>query len=151
MTAVPRITGSKLRVKISDGASPEVFTADCLINTSRGIKFTSDTKQTIMPDCDNPDDPAWKSVTKDGLSATITGAGMLYTASVADWFDWFNSDDSKNIQFDLYVPLASGGGYWQAPFKLTDFEITSDGNKEQSTCNVTLVSDGAVDWTDAAA
>jgi hypothetical protein len=151
MTAVPRVTGSKLLVKIGDGASPEQFIADCLINTSRGIKFTSDTKQTIMPDCDNPDDPAWKSVTKDGLSATITGAGMLYTSSVSEWYTWFNSDDAKNIQFTLNIPLASGGGYWAGAFKLTDFEITSDGNKEQSTCNVTLVSDGAVAWTAASA
>jgi hypothetical protein len=104
-----------------------------------------------MPDCDNPDDPAWKSVTKDGLSATISGAGMLYTASVSEWYTWFNGDDSKNIQFTLNVPLASGGGYWQGAFKLTNFEVTSDGNKEQSTCNVTLVSDGAVTWNDAAA
>lgn len=151
MAPVPSVTGSKLLVKIGDGASPEVFTADCLINTSRGVKFTSDTNQTIMPDCDNPDDPAWKSVTKDGLTATITGAGMLYTASVSDWYDWFNSDDAKNIQFALNVPLAKGGGYWAGAFKLTDFEVTSDGNKAQSTCNVTLMSDGPVAWTDAAA
>jgi hypothetical protein len=151
MTAVPRVTGSKLLVKIGDGASPEVFTADCLINTSRGIQFQSDTNEFIMPDCYNPDDPAWKSVTKDGLSATISGAGMLYTASVADWYEWFAGDDAKNIQFTLNVPLASGGGYWAGAFKLTSFEVTSDGNKEQSTCTVTLVSDGPVTWTDAAA
>jgi hypothetical protein len=104
-----------------------------------------------MPDCDNPDDPAWKSVTKDGLSATISGAGMLYTASVSDWFDWYKGDIGKNIQFALNVPLASGGGYWEGSFKLTNFEVTSDGGKEQSTCNVTLVSDGVVTWTDASA
>ena len=151
MAAVPRVTGSKLLVKIGDGASPEVFTADCLINTSCGIQFQSDTNEFVMPDCDNPDDPAWKSVTKDGLSATISGAGMLYTASVADWFDWYKGDNGKNIQFALNVPLASGGGSWSGSFKLTQFEVTSDGNKEQSTCTVTLVSDGPVAWTDAAA
>ena len=105
MTAVPRVTGSKLLVKIGDGADPEVFTADCLINTSRGIQFQSDTNEFIMPDCDNPDDPAWKSVTKDGLSATISGAGMLYTASVSDWWNWYKGDIGKNIQFALNVPL----------------------------------------------
>lgn len=151
MTAVPRVTGSKLLVKIGDGQETETFAADCLINTSRGIQFQSDTNEFVMPDCDNPDDPAWKSVTKDGLSATISGAGMLYTASVSDWYDWFNGDDAKNIQFTLNVPLASGGGYWAGAFKLTQFEVTSDGNKEQSTVSVTLVSDGAVSWTDASA
>ena len=151
MTAVPRVTGSKLLVKIGDGASPEVFTPDCLINTSRGIQFQTDTNEYIQPDCDNPDDPAWKSVTKDGLSATINGAGMLYTSSLKDWFTWYASDDAKNIQFAVNVLLAAGGGCWQGAFKLTNFEITSDGNKEQSTCTVTLVSDGTVTWEDASA
>lgn len=149
MAPVPRVTGSKLLVKIGDGATPEVFTADCLINTSRGIQFQSDTNEFIMPDCTNPEDPAWKSVTKDGLSATITGAGMLYTASVAEWYTWFNGDDAKNIQFALNVTLALGGGHWLGAFKLTAFEVTSDGNKDQSTCNVTLVSDGPVTWVPA--
>jgi hypothetical protein len=140
-----------LLVKIGDAASPEVFTPDCLINTSRGIQFQSDTNEFVMPDCDNPDDPAWKSVTKDGLSATISGAGMLYTASLSEWYTWFNGDDGKSILFSVNVLLAAGGGYWEGSFKLTQFEVTSDGNKEQSTCNVTLVSDGAVTWNDAAA
>lgn len=151
MTAVPRVTGSKLVVQFTDGASPEEFAPDCLINTTRGIQFQSDTNEFIMPDCDNPDDPAWKSVTKDGLSATISGAGMLYTASLPDMYAWFNGDDSRNMRFKVNVPLASGGGYWAGAFKLTQLEVTSDGNKDQSTCNMTFVSDGPVTWNDAAA
>ena len=151
MAPVPRVQGSKLLVQIGDGAAPEVFAADCLINTSRGIQFQSDTTQTVMPDCDNPDDPAWKSLQKDGLTATISGAGMLYTASLSEWFTWFNSDNAKNVRFLLNVPLASGGGYWQGAFKLTDFQPQTDGNKDVATCSVTLVSDGPVTWTDAAA
>ena len=151
MAPVPSVTGSKLLVKIGDGGSPETFAHDCLINTSRGIQFQSDTNQVIMPDCDNPDDPAWKSVQKDGLSATISGAGMLYTASVKDWFDWFNSDNAKNIQVAINVALASGGGYWSGAFKLSDFQVQAGGNKEVAEVTVTLVSDGALTWTDAAA
>jgi hypothetical protein len=142
MTAVPKITGSKLLVQIGDGASPETFAHDCLINTKRGIQFTSETNETIMPDCDNPDDPAWKSVTKDGFQATISGAGMLYAASIGEWWAWFDSDDAKNIRFNV-----TPAGYWQGAFKLTQFEVTGDGNKDVATSNVTLVSDGAVTWT----
>jgi hypothetical protein len=92
-----------------------------------------------------------QAIQVDGLSATISGGGMLYTASLSEWYTWFNGDDGKNIQFSVNVLLAAGGGYWEGSFKLTQFEVTSDGNKEQSTCNVTLVSDGAVTWNDAAA
>lgn len=146
---VPRVTGSKLLVQIGDGASPEVFTHDCLINTKRGIQFSSETNEFIMPDCDNPDDPAWKSVSKDGLSAQISGAGMLYTSSVATWFAWLIGDIGKNVRFNLNVGAPAGGGYWAGSFKLTQFEVTSDGNKDESTCSVTLVSDGVVTWVPA--
>lgn len=147
MTAVPRISGSKLLVQIGDAASPETFTHDCLINTQRGIQFNSDTQEHVMPDCDNPEDPAWKDVSKDGLSITVTGAGMLYTSSVETWWDWFNSDDAKNCRIKLNVAGASGGGYWAVPMKLTSMEISADDNKATATCQVTLVSNGAATWT----
>lgn len=150
MTAVPRVTGSKLLVQISDSGSPDTFAHDCLINTQRGIQFSSETNEQIMPDCDNPDDPAWKAVTKDGLSATITGAGMLYAPSVEEWWDWFKADLSKSVRFNLNLAGSAGGGYWAGSFKLTQFEVSGDSNKEVATAQVTLVSDGAVVWFDNA-
>lgn len=150
MAPVPRVTGSKLLVQIGDGADPEVFTHDCLINTERGIVFSSETSEQVMPDCSSPDDPAWKAVTKDGLSAAISGSGMLYTSSVEDWWDWFKGDIGKNVRFNLNVGAPAGGGYFSGTFKLTNFEITSDGNKEVSTASVSLVSDGVVTWVPAA-
>lgn len=142
MTAVPRVKGSKLLVQIGNGATPETFTHDCLINTKRGVQFSSEKTESIMPDCDNPDDPAWKSVSKDGFQATISGAGMLFAASIGTWWDWYNSDNAKNVRFNV-----TPAGYWQGAFKLTDFEVTADGNKDTATSTVTLVSDGAVVWT----
>lgn len=151
MTAVSRVPGSKLLVQIGDGATPtEQFAHDCLINTSRGIQFNADTNEYIMPDCDNPDDPAWKDVTKDGLSVTITGSGMLHATSVETWFAWWKDDATKNIRFKLNLAGASGGGHWSGAFHLTQMEISADGQKDTATANVTLVSSGAVTWTDAA-
>lgn len=151
MTAVAKVTGSKLLVQIGDGATPtETFAHDCLINTSRGIQFESETSEAIMPDCNNPDDPAWKVVTKDGMSVTISGAGMLHTPSVETWFNWFKQAASKNIRFNVNVAGASGGGYWSGAFHLTTMEVSGDSNKDVATVSVTLKSDGAVAWTDNA-
>lgn len=148
MTAVPRVSGSKLLVQIGDGATPtETFAHDCFINTSRGIQFQSETNEFIMPDCDNPDDPSWKEVTKDGLSVTITGAGMLYAASAETWFNWWKDDATKNVRFKLNV---AGTGYWAGAFHLTQLEISADSNKDTATASITLVSSGAVTWTDVA-
>jgi predicted secreted protein len=151
MAPVKKIAGENLLVQIGDGGGPETFTHDCLINTERGIQFQSDSNQEVIPDCNNPSDPGWKTLNKDGLTATITGAGMLHTPSVETWFNWFNSDDAKNCRVLLNgVLLANGGGYWAGAFKLTNFEITGP-RKQSSTVSVTLVSDGAVTWHDASA
>lgn len=151
MAPVKHLAAAQLLIQIGDGADPETFAHDCLINTERGIAFTSDSNQTIIPDCTNPLDPAWKDVQKDGLAAQITGAGMLHTPSIKTWFNWFNSDDAKNIRILLNgVSLANGGGHWAGAFKLTAFEVTGPGGrKEKSTVSVTLVSDGAITWVDA--
>ncbi len=149
MAPVNKMPGTKLLVQIGDGADPEVFAHDCLINTDRGINFSADTNREVVPDCDDPDAPGWSTVSKDGLSATITGSGMLHTSSVADWFDWFDGADAKNVRVNLNVGAAAGGGYWAGAFKLTSFEVSGPG-KNTATCSVTLESDGVITWTDAA-
>jgi hypothetical protein len=150
-TPVDVLNGEQLLVQISDGASPEVFAADCLINTDRGIQFSSDTTEDVIPYCDAPDTPGWKTLTVDGLQATINGSGKLHTTSVPDWFAWYTSGESKNCRVLLNgVALAKGGGYWVGAFKLTSFQVTGQ-RKQKAESSVTLVSDGPVVWTDAAA
>lgn len=150
MAPVKTINGTQLLVQIGDGASPEVFAADCLINTDRGISFSSDTNEFIVPDCDSPDDPAWKETTKDGLAAAITGGGMLHSSSIPDWHDWFISKDTKNVRVLMNnVSLANGGGHWAGAFHLTSWELSGTRN-EKATVSVTLASSGVVTWVPAA-
>jgi len=151
MAPVKSMSGVQLLVQIGDGEASESFAHDCLINTDRGIAFASDTNRHIEPDCLNPEDPAWSSINKDGLSATITGAGTLHTLSVADWDAWFNGNDAKNIRVKLNgVSLANGGGHWAGAFKLTGWEVTGARN-EKANASVTLESDGVVAWVPASA
>lgn len=149
MAVVKTMNGTSLLIQISDGASPETFTHDCLINAERGIQFSSDVNEFLVPDCDTPDEPAWKETTKDGLSASITGGGMLHTTSVETWFNWFKDDATKNIRVNVNVSAANGGGYWAGAFHLTAFEIGGNRN-EKATVSVTLISNGPITWTDAA-
>jgi hypothetical protein len=148
MPTVKTMNGTSLLVQIGDGASPENFTHDCLINTSRGIQFSADTNEFIVPDCINVEDPAWKEVTKDGLSAAVNGAGMANTPSIKAWFDWWRGKDTKNCRIRVNVDGADGGGYWQGAFHLTSFEVTGERNaKAENT--VSLMSSGEVVWVDA--
>jgi hypothetical protein len=148
-TPAKTIRGKQLLVQISDGASPENFVADCLINTDRGIRFTSDTTSDTVAYCDEPDSPAWTEIDKNGLTATIPGSGKLHTSSVEEWFEWYTSNDAKNCRVLLNgVAAADGGGYWEGAFKLTEWEVTGP-EKEKVTSAVTLVSHGPVTWVPA--
>lgn len=148
---VKSMVGKKLLIKIGDGATPEVFADDCLVNTERGIAFSTESTPEVIPYCDTPDSPGWTVLTIDGLSAAINGAGKLHTASVKTWFNWLKSGLAKNIRVELVgVTLANGGGYWQGAFKLTTFEVTGP-ETGRATTTVALANDGEVTWVDASA
>jgi predicted secreted protein len=138
MAQAATIRGTALYIKVGDGADPEVFTHPCLINTKRGIQFQSSTNKIIVPDCTNPDDPAWTEAIKDSLGATISGAGTLDTASVVMFDTWFRSPDPKNVQVWL-----STMGHWDGAYNLTNFEVTGD-RGALAEVTVTLESSGII-------
>jgi predicted secreted protein len=140
MTQPTTLKGTQLFIKIGDGGDPESFAHHCLINADRGITFRSNTNDVVVPDCDNPDDPAWRELVKDALSVGVTGAGTLDNklTTIQTYTTWVTSDDAKNLQVWLGTV-----GYWSGAFKLTEFAITgARGNKAQ--VSLTLESDGVV-------
>jgi hypothetical protein len=145
--AIDTVRGTQLLIKVGDGAAPaENFAHPCLINAKRGLKFQSSANKIVIPDCDNPDDPAWNQVILDALSAMIDGAGKLDAAAVPAYDAWFRGGVSKNVQVWL-----GNKGYWQGGFKLTSWDITGD---RGAFCEVTLTieSDGVLQpWIDAGA
>ncbi len=95
----------------------------------------------IVPDCDNPDDPAWQQAIKDALSAAIDGAGTHdnKAATVSFYDTWFREAGSKNVQVWLGTL-----GYWKGAFVLSNWEITGDRN-DNAQVTISLESDGALD------
>lgn len=143
MARVKNARGVKLVLKVGDGASPEVFTALCTINSQRGIKFSSTTNEFPDIDCDDPDAVAWVLTEKTNLKATVTGAGTLNTPDVQTFYDWLTDPDSKNCQIVVDVPSADGGVIFEGAFHETDFEITGDRGAKME-ANISLASDGEV-------
>lgn len=141
MTAVSAIRGTKFLIMIGNGAIPEVFAHPCLINTKRGVKFTSSANKVIVPDCDNPDDPAFQQVIKDALSISVDGSGILDNkqATIEFYDGWWRSPDPKNVQLWLGTL-----GYWAGAFVLTNWDISGDRN-ENATANLSLESHGICD------
>jgi predicted secreted protein len=142
---------SKLIIMVGDGATPtEVFTAQCGL-TSKGISFTSDVADVAVPDCDNPDDPAWSERDVSTKNCTVSGDGVLATDHRQDWDDWFQSGESRNCRIMIDIPLADGGGYYEGAFVLTTFTINGNQDDAKLTVEVELQNDGPVTWVDAVA
>ncbi|MEL7111161.1 MAG: phage tail tube protein [Pseudomonadota bacterium] len=142
MSEPSSFNGSKIAIKIGDGADPEVFTHPCLINATRGLQFSSSTIDSVIPDCDDLDAPAWVAREKDSLAVTITGEGIMDAQSTGDYFDWLLQDDPKNVQgiVDLGGPDEQT---FEGTFHLTDFQVSGE-RKEKAQVSITLISTGAI-------
>jgi hypothetical protein len=142
MAQVETFNGSKILVKIGDGADPEVFSHPCLINSSRSIQGSVTTVDSVVPDCADPDAPAWTEREKDAISYTISGEGLMNRADIGPYLTWLKAAANKNVQAVIADGL-SGAYVLSGAFHLTEFQISGN-RKEKATVSITLVSDGVV-------
>lgn len=134
-------------VKLGDGATPEVFSAPCGF-TEKSLSLSAETSDQTIPDCADPDAAAWTAREISRLSGEVAGQGLLAVEAISTWRTWFLSADPKNVRIEISGTGAAGGGYYAGSFLLTSFELGATLG-EKVTCNVTMVSDGAVAWTAA--
>lgn len=134
------IRGTQLYIKIGNGGAPEVFTHPCLISAERGINFRSSSNDIEVPDCTNPEDPAWRELVKGGLSVGLSGEGILdnVLATIQFYTNWWKADTGKNVQIWLGTV-----GYWSGSFKLTEWAINGT-RGQKATVSISLESDGIV-------
>ncbi|MBX4159131.1 hypothetical protein K4A07_18585, partial [Lactiplantibacillus plantarum] len=81
------VSGEDILVQLGDGASPEVFTHDCMINGSRGFNRTATTTDQQIPNCTDPSKPPKTMRRTDSTDSTISGEGLLHSASVLAWLN----------------------------------------------------------------
>lgn len=150
--AKPRtLSFANFKVLLGDGSSPEMFAAPCGF-TQKALTLTAANSGTVVPDCDDPEAPAWEEKGVTSLSAQITGQGVLSMASLSVWREWWSSGLAQNVRLLYDDTGANGGGYWEGPALLTSIgdsvQLSSNGNKVQT--SITIDSAGAWTWTDAA-
>ena len=140
--------GTKLRILMGDDSDPIVYTAYCGL-TAKTIRFQSQTNDFYVPDCDNPDDPAWREIVKSGRSVSIQGQGLLDTKDALPRMqDAYNSDLPVPMKVELNIPALSGGGAWVGEFMCTQLEITGN-DADLVQANITLESNGEIEWVPA--
>lgn len=142
-------TFGHILIYVGDGATPEVFTAPCGL-TSKSLEVKSDTSSTALPDCDDPDAPAWNDTATKALSANVSGEGILAMESLSLWRKWVMGGASKNVRVVVNETLAKGGGMWSGAAVLTSFKVSAD-TGEKPKVSINIESDGQWIWTDAGA
>ena len=138
--------------KSATARTREGFTAPCGF-TNKGFELTAQTSDVNVPDCDNPEAPAWVQRGVTSFSGQVTGSGVMAMGSADTWRNWFMSGAVKNVRVHINETAANGGGHYDFPALLTTLgksvQLGSDGNKVQQ--SVTIQSAGVVTWTPAAA
>ncbi|WP_334185086.1 phage tail tube protein [Novosphingobium sp.] len=137
MSYIEPILGEKILVKLGDGESPEIFTAPNVINTTRGISFSTSTETDELIDLADQSAPAQTIRRVKSTDTKIDGSGMLDHADVPEWIEWSLSGKIRNVQAIVGNVIVEG------PFVLTSFAITGDRLKS-ATCDLTLEQAGAV-------
>jgi hypothetical protein len=150
MTRPTTIKGSKFLIQLEqDPPGSGIFVAPCAL-TTKGIDFSAETNDFNVPDCDDPDAPTFTERVVSALSASVSGSGTLAMESLETWRMWLDSGLEKNIRVKIDAPLADGGGHWSMSAVITGFNVGAN-QGELATVELTIQSNGAWTWTDAAA
>src|SRR5690606_33564992 len=133
-----------------DGETPEVFTAHCGF-TSLNLTVNIETNSTNVPDCEDPDLPAWLASDEVSKQMVLGGDGVLDTDAVLLWRDWLLEGGERNVRWLTDgATNAEANGYFSAPGILTTYEeIGTRG--ERWSLNIGITLNGAPEWVDLAA
>lgn len=117
------LRGSKLLIKIGDGASPEVFVAPCAL-TTKSFNRSASMNEFNIADCDDPDAPIWTERVKSALTASLSGSGTLAKESLDLYEEAFADQDSRNVQ--VTIDYAVGPRTYVGRYHLATLNITGE-------------------------
>lgn len=137
------LPGTKLIILVGDDASPESFSEPCGL-TTKSFTLNATTNSTLLPDCADPEAPAWEAKDVNSLSAEVSGSGVMAVESFMTWWNWFNSADLRTCKIELND---SALGYWLGEFIITKLAYGGERGKKV-TLDITLVNSGALTFVE---
>lgn len=141
MSRIMPVMGETIIVKIGNGATPEVFSAPTLINTSRSLSFTASTETDTLVDLADQSAPAVTVRTVTSTDFKVDGEGMVNKGDVYEYLAWVQSGEARNVQ------IIDGTFKIEGPVVLTSFQVTGERVKA-STCQITLEQAGEMTVTE---
>lgn len=142
MALATTLSFSKMRILLGDGASPEVFTAPCGLNT-RALRRTKNTNEIDVPDCSDEDAAAWVAREVRSLDWTVTGEGVLAVEALEAWEAFFVGTDSRNLQIIIEAGGSPGTITMDGRGHLSSLEYTAN-RGEKVGVSIEIVADGAL-------
>jgi hypothetical protein len=134
--------GIILEVENSPGSG--TYTARMCGFSQKSLDITAQTSTAIVPDCNNPEAPAWDVAGISSFGGKIALSGIAATEDEAFWNQWIDSGLARNIRY-----RKSGVGYRSGPALATSLgesvQLRQDGNLTQR--NIGLENAGAWPWT----
>ena len=126
MAQATTIKFGKCMLLLGDGESSETFAAPCGVQELT-MTVNIETSNVNLPDCDDPDLASWLQTDIVSKQMTISGNGVLDTAAMQTWQNWWLSDlpsEERNVRWYRDLTAGQGGGYFLAPAVLTNYEET---------------------------
>jgi Phage tail tube protein len=134
MAAPKTLSFADVVVSLGDGATPEVFTEPCGF-TSKSFDCDAATSNAVIPDCDDPEAPAWEIAGVSSKSMVINGDGVLAKDSYEAWRLFWDGGVQQNVRVTL-----GDLGYWEGPCIITKLghavALNTDANKVKLTVNM---------------
>lgn len=140
MTLVNHTAFNNIIIAIGDGADPEVFTAKCTMNSSRGLQISADMNGVNLPDCDDDTITAATLNYATAYTWELSGSGVLELADDKFFADWLTSGAAKNVKIDVG---GTGGTRYTGAAKCSALNVTGERNGIVQ-AEITLVGHGAV-------
>lgn len=110
-----------------------------------GLTVNIETNSTNVPDCDDPDLPAWLVSDEVSKQMVLNGTGVLDTDALQVWRDWLLEGGERYVRWMTDGVAADGGGYFQAPGILSTYEEGGQrGQRWSLTTGITL--NGKPEW-----
>lgn len=133
--------GSSVAIFLEDPASPGTFLRPCGLNNHTAT-FTKEFQTVNVPDCDDPELPAWVERGVSSLDFSATGSGVLAAEAVDAWWEAFNTTESIPARIYIGKPTDTiNGRYWEGRVHISNLETGGERGGKAS-ASVTVVSDG---------
>ncbi len=134
--------GRALLVKIGDGASPEVFSNLCGLN-SKAMTINNSSIDVTTPDCSTPGGALWTETLNGLKNVSITGDGFFEDSASESRMNTVAMAADNSCNFTVTVPAF---GTYAGAFRIASLEFGGE-TEGGVTYSLSLESTGAVTFT----